>query len=117
MKKVAFFFFVTVVLSLFQLALLLLQWLWRPSEDDPLVFWAITFVWGTTAAAWDFLILGPYGIGRYREDPQDWKCTVALLSLHQFAGMAVTYGLPIDASLLAAAFIVTLIPFWCYLKQ
>ena len=58
MKKVAFFFFVTVVLSLFQLALLLLQWLWRPTEDDPLVFWAITFVWGTTAAAWDFLILG-----------------------------------------------------------
>ena len=62
-------------------------------------------------------VSGPSGIGRYTEDLQDWKCTVALLSLHQFAGMAVTYGLPMDAPLLATAFIVTLIPFWCYLKQ
>ena len=48
----------SVVLTMFQLALLLLQWLWTPSKDDPMMFFAITFIWGTTSASWDFLILG-----------------------------------------------------------
>ena len=50
----------SVVLTMFQLALLLLQWLWTPSKDDPMMFFAITFIWGTTSASWDFLILGKW---------------------------------------------------------
>ena len=54
-----------MVLILFQLALLLLQWLWQPSGDDPLMFFALTFVWGTTSAAWDVLVLGKFWTSYY----------------------------------------------------
>merc|ERR1712223_670192 len=131
-------YFLLVVLILFQLALLLLQWLWQPSEDDPLMFFALTFVWGTTSAAWDVLVLGPLGIGRYATlattsaeeeeagiqqltakvvDLSDWKSAVALVSLHQFAGMAISFGLQIDARSLTAAFVVTIVPLWCYIRK
>jgi len=152
-------YFLLLVLILFQLALLLLQWLWQPSGDDPLMFFALTFVWGTTSAAWDVLVLGPRGIGRYAvvaataesteaaadtaaaadtraaaetavaappppdtrqqavDQLADWKSAVALVSLHQFAGMAISFGLQVDARSLTAAFVVTIVPFWCYIRK
>ena len=64
------------------------------------------------------LFSGPRGIGRYvSRDLWEWKSAVALVSLHQFAGMAISYGLHIDPLVLTAAFITTLIPFWCYLTK
>ena len=82
--------------------------------------------------------LGPLGIGRYATvattsaeeeeagiqqltakvvDLSDWKSAVALVSLHQFAGMAISFGLQIDARSLTAAFVVTIVPLWCYIRK
>ena len=47
----------------------------------------------------------------------DWKSAVALVSLHQFAGMAISFGLQVDARSLTAAFVVTIVPFWCYIRK
>ena len=47
----------------------------------------------------------------------DWKSAVALVSLHQFAGMAISFGLQFDARSLTAAFVVTIVPFWCYIRK
>ena len=47
----------------------------------------------------------------------DWKSAVALVSLHQFAGMAISFGLQIDARSLTAAFVVTIVPLWCYIRK
>ena len=50
-------------------------------------------------------------------DLSDWKSAVALVSLHQFAGMAISFGLQIDARSLTAAFVVTIVPLWCYIRK
>ena len=47
----------------------------------------------------------------------DWKSAVALVSLHQFAGMAISFGLQVDARSLTAAFVVTIVPLWCYIRK
>ena len=47
----------------------------------------------------------------------DWKSAVALVSLHQFAGMAISFGLQVDARSLTAAFVVTIVPLWCYIQK
>ena len=60
------------------------------------------------------LFSGPTGIGRYASDPLNWKSAVSVTSLHYFAGMAVIFGLAIETPILALAFVVTLIPFWCF---
>lgn len=75
----------------FQLGLLTLLQLWKPSADDPLMFYAIAFVWGCVGAAWDFLILGNAS-RLYSSDSQRWSASVAVISLHNFAGMAAMFG-------------------------
>ena len=50
-------------------------------------------------------------------DLSDWKSAVALVSLHQFAGMAISFGLQVDARSLTAAFVITIVPLWCYIRK
>jgi len=52
-----FVFFALVFGILFQCGLLSIFLLWKPSYDDPQMFLATAFIWGCTAAVWDFAIL------------------------------------------------------------
>ena len=55
--KLHFCFFALVFGILFQCGLLSIFLLWKPSYDDPQMFLATAFIWGCTAAVWDFAIL------------------------------------------------------------
>ena len=51
------FIFLTVLSTLFQSGLFVIFLKWVPSLDDQGMFFATTFIWGTTSAAWDFILL------------------------------------------------------------
>ena len=113
----------------------------KPCSDWSSFIKARVSAWldGCTSFYAVWLFLGPLGIGRYATvattsaeeeegagiqqltakvvDLSDWKSAVALVSLHQFAGMAISFGLQIDARSLTAAFVVTIVPLWCYIRK
>ena len=64
-------------------------------------FWHISKIWNHCA---------PETRQQSVDQLSDWKSAVALVSLHQFAGMAISFGLHVDARSLIASFANTIAP-------
>ena len=99
------FFLSSVFGILFQSGLFSIFLLWKPSPDDPAMFLATAFIWGCTAAVWDFIILSEnYNFLLIIKN--NWflafiasiNCNRALIAIHLVSGAKIRNHNPSFAS-------------------
>ncbi|BES90089.1 Hypothetical protein NTJ_02896 [Nesidiocoris tenuis] len=104
----------------FQSCLLLVLIIWKPSRDDPALFYVVPAAWGVCNAIWDTLsftlIVSVY--------PDAWQAPFAHCYFFRFLGLAFTFG--IHSSLcnwvklygLTAAMVIAVLPYtWLEMKH
>lgn len=105
---------------IFQSCLLLVLFLWKPSKEDPALFFVVPAVWGVCNAIWDTLsfsiLVAVYADG--------WQAAFANCYFFRYLGLALSFG--IHGSLcnwlklygLAGAMVLAVAPYtWLEIKQ
>ncbi|CAH1393860.1 unnamed protein product [Nezara viridula] len=104
----------------FQSCLLLVLFLWKPSKEDPALFFVVPAVWGVCNAIWDILSFSLL----VSVFPDSWQAAFAHCYFFRYLGLALAFG--IHGSLcnwlklygLAGAMVIAVTPYtWLEMKQ
>ncbi|KAF6216669.1 hypothetical protein GE061_001015 [Apolygus lucorum] len=98
---------------IFQSCLLLVLMIWKPSKDDPALFYVVPAAWGVCNAIWDTLsftlIVSVY--------PDTWQAPFAHCYFFRYLGLAITFGIhnffcnSVKLYGLTAAMIIAIVPY------
>merc|ERR1719507_1210602 len=66
---------------------------WVPSSEDKAMFYATSFIWGSTAASWDFLMM--WYLLLISSSKENWRifAASAIYMFHRYLGLASIFGI------------------------